>query len=161
MFDCTIHVLPCHRLPCPDLPCHAMLCLPCHALPCLAMPCLAMPCFALPCHALSWLAMPCHAMLHYFILHHVHATVCYVQGHVAGAQRAAACVRQPRPGWQGQAALLLHAGARPCCGQCLCRNPHRCLCQGMLPDKLTFLPPPPHLSISTCTPDRAAFPDVA
>ena len=67
MFDCTIHVLPCHRLPCPDLPCHAMLCLPCHALPCVAMPCLAMLCLAMACFALPCFVLTCHAMPCYTI----------------------------------------------------------------------------------------------
>ena len=61
---------------------------------------------------------------------------CCVQGHVEGAQCAAACVRQPRAGGEGQAALCLHAGAGPCCRQCLCQHLGCCLRQGTSPFSL-------------------------
>lgn len=87
----------------------------------------------------------CHAMFPHPAS--CHAIVCCVQGHVAGTQCTDACVCQPWPGGQGQAALVLHAGARPRCGQCLCRNPHCRLCQGMPPyTSQTYL----FASTSTC-----------
>lgn len=100
----------------------------------------AIPRQTVPCRATPYHTATCQVI------------VCCVQGYAAGTQCIAARVRQPWPGAQGQAALLLHAGAWPRCGQCLCWNPHRCLCQGMLPLVLTFLPSPPNLSTPASRP---------